>query len=193
MPIIQLQHPAGSLDKDRKAALAQRLTEVLLAMEGGARTPGGLAFASVLFTEVPAGDWWVGGRSDLGLVAAPGPFLARVSIPEGYMSQAHKSEVHQAVHTAIVQAIGGAPAADQGAGILVIIEEVTEGDWGAGGRTISLASIAESVGLPKDGERFRWVRAYFDAKARQYRAAGYPADTGGLLADDRTPAGAVRG
>jgi hypothetical protein len=58
---------------------------------------------------------------------------------------------------------------------------VTEGNWGAGGQTISLASIADKVGLPLDGDRFGWVRAYFDAKNRQFAAAGYPADVGGLL------------
>jgi len=41
--------------------------------------------------------------------------------------------------------------------------------------------IAESVGLAKTSKRFKWVRAYFDAKARSYAAAKYPADTGGLL------------
>jgi hypothetical protein len=41
--------------------------------------------------------------------------------------------------------------------------------------------IADTVGLPKSGERFKWVRAYFDAKARARAAANYPPDTGGLL------------
>ncbi|MDM0032336.1 tautomerase family protein [Variovorax sp. J22P271] len=187
MPIIHLQHPAGALDATRKAALAQRLTDVLLTMEGGAKTHGGLAFASVIFTEVPAGDWWVGGKSDATFVTAPGQFLARVSIPEGYMNQAHKSEVHQGVNDAIVKTMDGPPSAHQGASILVILDEVPEGNWGARGQTISLAGIAETVGLPKDGERFGWVRDYFDAKARQYAAAGYPADAGGLLPDARKP------
>jgi len=49
-------------------------------------------------------------------------------------------------------------------------------------KEISLDSIADSVGLPKSGERFRWVRSYFEAKARQFASAGYPVDVGGLLA-----------
>jgi len=73
----------------------------------------------------------------------------------------------------------------QGGSVQVIIDEVAEGNWGANGKTISLASIAETVGLPKNGERFQWVRAYFDAKARQLAAAGYPADLGGLLGDSK--------
>lgn len=181
MPIIQLQYPQGALDRDRKAALAGRLTEVMLTMEGGARTEGGIAFATVLFSEVPQGDWWTGGRADDSHVHPPGRFLARVSIPEGYMNQQHKSEVHAAVTAAVLECAGGAPDPHRGGSVQVIIEEIGEGNWGAGGRTISLSSIADTVGQPQDGERFKWVRAYFAAKARQFASAGYPADTGGLL------------
>ncbi len=181
MPVLQVYYTHSALSGDRKAALARSLTDVLLTMEGGAKTPGGLAFASVLFTEVPQGDWWVGGRIDATYVAPPGKFLVRVSVPEGYMSQSHKSEVHAMVNAAFVDVLGDGGDSQYGASVLVIIEEIIEGNWGARGRTISLASIADSVGLPKSGERYHWVTAYFAAKARQFAAAGYPADTGGLL------------
>jgi phenylpyruvate tautomerase PptA (4-oxalocrotonate tautomerase family) len=187
MPIMQVHYPEDALDQRRKAALAQRLTDVLIAMEGGANTAGGRGFASVLFTPVARGDWWVGGRVDDSFVAAPGRFLVHVTVPEGYMNAAHKSEVHAAVNAAIIDVAGddGNPAA--GGNVLVIIDEVPEGNWGARGQTISLARIAETVGLAKDGERFAWVRSYFDAKARQFAAAGYPGDIGGLLRfDSRT-------
>lgn len=193
MPVIQLYHARGVLNPAQKKLMAQRLTEVLLSMEGGARTPGGLAFASILFTEVAAEDWWVGGAADGSHVAAPGRLLARVSIPEGYMSQQHKTEVHVEVHKAMMESLGA--AATEGSGALVIIEEVTEGNWGAGGHTISLASIARTVGLATTGERYKWVQAYFQAKARQFAAADYPAGTGGLLpadsADGPIPVAAV--
>jgi hypothetical protein len=35
--------------------------------------------------------------------------------------------------------------------------------------------------MPSRSCSFARVRSYFDAKARQRTAAGYPADTGGLL------------
>jgi len=185
MPIMHVYYPQGSLPGERKAELAQKLTDVLLQMEGNARTAGGLGFASVLFTEVAPSDWWVGGRNDATYVAPPGKFLVRVSIPEGYMNQAHKTEVHVAVTTAIVAVAGNPEEPKQGGSVQVIIDEVTEGNWASHGQTISLASIADTVGLPKNGERFQWVRAYFDAKARQFGAAGYPADVGGLLKDSK--------
>ena len=49
MPTIQVQHRRSSLNAGQKAAIAARLTELLLQMEGGARTEGGKAFATVVF------------------------------------------------------------------------------------------------------------------------------------------------
>ena len=180
MPIIQLQHPADALDAERKEALAQHLTDVLLHMEGDEGTPGGRGFATVIFQPVASGDWWIGGRSDDTHVTAPGRFLAHVTIPEGYMNQAHKTEVHADVTRAITDTVdpdGSGPATS----IQVIIDEVPEGNWGAGGHTITLDHIADVVGLPKDGPRWQWVEKYFAAKSRADAAAGYPADRGGLL------------
>ncbi len=181
MPIMNVRYRAGSLDRTAKETMAQRLTEVLIGMEGGANTRAGRAFAWVILTEIPASDLWIGGHADNTFVSSTGAFLVNVIVPEGYMNAAHKSEVHAAVTSAITQVMSGSSQAGVAASVLVVIDEVTEGNWGAGGRTISLDSIADSVGLPKSGERFRWVRSYFEAKARQFASAGYPADVGGLL------------
>ena len=116
-------------------------------------------------------------------VAPPGKFLVRVAIPEGYMNATHKAEVQRWVTESITAVV---PSPDAAAGeaprsVMVILEEVTEGNWAAGGVPISLTHIADVVGLPKDGDRYRWVLDYFGAKARAYAAAGYPDDTGTLL------------
>jgi phenylpyruvate tautomerase PptA (4-oxalocrotonate tautomerase family) len=180
MPLMNVRYAAGSLDKTAKAALAQWLTDVLIKMEGGANTWKGRAFAWVLFTEMAEDDFWVGGRTDDEFVAAPGKFLVHVTIPEGYMNASHKSQVHAWVTSALVDVTTPHNRAP-GESVLVVIDEVTEGNWGAGGRTISLDNIAEAVGQPKDGPRFQWVQSYYEAKAREYAAAGYPPDAGGLL------------
>ena len=182
MPIMQVHYPEGTLDAAAKADLAGRLTEILLDMEGGARTEGGRAFASVLFTRYARDDWWVGGHTDGRLVAPPGAMIIRVTIPEGYMNAATKSGVHADVTAAALRATGCPPSAGAGGGILVNIEEVPEGNWAAGGRTLSIASIARTVGLDPAGARFAWVRAYFAAKARLRTAFGVPADAAGLPA-----------
>ncbi len=183
MPVIRVTYPRGALDGDQKAALAARLTDVLINMEGGAGTRGGRGFATVLITEEPADSWWVGGHLDATFVAKAGRFLVDVSIPEGYMNAEHKSAVHASVNAAIVDVTGHKADPTAGGSILVIIHEVPEGNWGCNGKTISLGDIAETVGLPKDGHRFAWVKKYFAAKARALAAAGYPPDMGGVIRD----------
>jgi phenylpyruvate tautomerase PptA (4-oxalocrotonate tautomerase family) len=182
MPIMNVNFSAGELDATAKADLARRLTDVMIRMEGGADTEGGRAFAWVIFTEVPQDNWWAGGEIGNRYVAPPGRFLVRVSIPEGYMNAEHKSEVHRWTTDAVLAATD-ASSLEVGCNIQVIIDEAPEGNWGAGGRTITLASIAESVGLSKTSDRFAWSKAYFDAKGRARRAAGYPVDAGGLWPD----------
>jgi phenylpyruvate tautomerase PptA (4-oxalocrotonate tautomerase family) len=182
MPIMNVCYSAGDLDGTSKADLARKLTDVMIRMEGGANTKGGRAFAWVLFNEQAEGDWWAGGETGNRYVSPPGRFLVHVSIPEGYMNAAHKSEVQAWVTEAILSATA-ASGQDAGKSIQVVLDEVPEGHWAAGGQTISLASIADSVGLSRTGSRFAWSKSYFAAKARARAAAGYPADAGGLWAD----------
>jgi hypothetical protein len=95
------------------------------------------------------------------------------------MNTSHKTEVHVWVTAAIMQVMGTKSDAAAGSSIQVILDEVPEGN--AGGHTISLESIAESVGMRKDSDRFAWVRSYFEAKARQLTMFGYPSDVSGLV------------
>jgi phenylpyruvate tautomerase PptA (4-oxalocrotonate tautomerase family) len=185
MPIIHVYYPQGSLDQHLKATLAQKLTDVLITMEGGAGTRAGRAFASVLMSQVEADSWWVGGQPDGAFVAESGKFLVYVTVPEGYMNARHKTQVHSLVNLAILEVTGHQADPGAGANILVVVNEVPEGNWGAGGKTIGLGSIAEAVGLPKDGERFQWINEYFAAKQRALYLAGYPDDIGGLISSER--------
>jgi phenylpyruvate tautomerase PptA (4-oxalocrotonate tautomerase family) len=181
MPIMKMTYQNGSLSDAQKAALAERLTDLMIQMEGGADTVGGRSFAWVIFDEIQQGNWWAGGRLDSKFVAPPGKFLVDVRIPEGYMNTAHKEDVITGVNAALMDVLGVTGDAKAGGSTQVIIHDVTEGNWAAAGKTISLASIAGTVGLSKTGQRFAWVRVYFAAKARLFGAAGFPSDTGGLL------------
>ena len=175
MPIMDVRYALGSLDKATKAALAARLTDLLIQMEGGANTPGGRAFAWVLFSEAAETDFWVAGEPCQGQNSPK--FLVHISIPEGYMNRAHKNEVHTWVSAAIREVLKDATDTS----ILTVIDEVTEGNWGSRGQPISLESISATVGQPGDGPRLGWSHRYFEAKARVMAGAGYPADTGGML------------
>ncbi|MBZ9939223.1 4-oxalocrotonate tautomerase [Mesorhizobium sp. BR1-1-16] len=191
MPIMEVQYRAGDLDPATKADLAERLTQIMIRMEGGGDTFGGRAFAWVLFRELSTDDWWAGGETAETYVYPPGRFLVHVTIPEGYMNAEHKNEVHDWVAAAILKAKGvsgenadKSPASSKSAGksILTVIDEVTEGNWGWAGLPLGMAKIAPAVGLAKTSERFAWTTAYFTAKARERISAGYPADAGGIMA-----------
>lgn len=190
MPIMEVQYHAGDLDPATKADLAERLTRIMIRMEGGADTFGGRAFAWVLFRELSADDWWVGGETAETYVYPPGRFLVHVTIPEGYMNDEHKNEVHAWVAAAILEAKGAggedtgksrSGGDNVGKSILTVIDEVTEGNWGWAGLPLGMAKIAPAVGLAKTSERFAWTTAYFTAKARERVSAGYPADVGGIM------------
>jgi phenylpyruvate tautomerase PptA (4-oxalocrotonate tautomerase family) len=178
---MKVTYQEGSVTGAQKAALAERLTDLMIQMEGGADTVGGRSFAWVIYEEIKSGDWWAGGGTDAQYVAPPRKSLVDVRIREGYMDTTHKQEVVSGVNAAIIAILGATDDANAGGSTQVIIHDVTEVNWAARGKTISPANIAGAVGLSKTGRRFDWVRSYFAAKARQFSAAGYPSDTGGLL------------
>lgn len=188
MPMVQLTHVKGSLTEAQKADLSERMTHVLLEIEGGADTPAGRSIAWVLFNEVEAATWAVGGRFDDTHVGPGGKFLIQVTVPEGSMDQARKSAVHKAVNDAVLHVTGTPAGEGAGRSAWVIIREVTEGHWGAAGRTTSIGHIAKIVGASLDGDHFSFVKRYFAAKRRQFAAARYPDETAGLLPAGTTQA-----
>ena len=50
MPMMTIQHPPEALDQIKKDELAEALTKVILAIEGGADTPEGRSIAWVRFS-----------------------------------------------------------------------------------------------------------------------------------------------
>jgi phenylpyruvate tautomerase PptA (4-oxalocrotonate tautomerase family) len=175
MPIMDVRYASNTLDSTSKVALAKRLTDILIQMEGGANTQDGRNFSWVYFTEYAENDLWVAG-SNVTLRSVPA-FMVHISIPEGYMNRLHKNEVHAWVASAIVDATHANLSDVQ---LLTIIDEVPEGNWGSRGLPISLESIAAAVGQQSDGPRIAWSHSYFAAKARAMAAAGFPTDMGGL-------------
>jgi phenylpyruvate tautomerase PptA (4-oxalocrotonate tautomerase family) len=57
MPTYVVTAPAGRLDPDQKALLARRITDIHCQ-----RTGAPAYFAQVLFTDVPAGNYFLGGK-----------------------------------------------------------------------------------------------------------------------------------
>jgi phenylpyruvate tautomerase PptA (4-oxalocrotonate tautomerase family) len=189
MPLIRIHHPANRFDAEQKQRLAERLTQLLLQIEGGHDTPAGRTLAYVVFVDVAKDQWFVGGRSDSTFQVGDERILVEVTVPEASTSQHYKSRIHAEINAALADVLAWLPERAQ-MNAWVIVNEVAEGHWGANGATYGLAQIVAyaGAGMPVDIERGNFVKTYFKAKAGAYQAAGYPVDVSGLYRPaKRTP------
>ena len=178
MPMIHVHYQAGSLSAERKTALAEHLTRILIEIEGGpaADGPKARSIAWVMFFEVPEGSWAIGGAFDDTYVSPPGKFLVNVQVPEGALSKARKLAVHHRVDAALFEAFGIAPPVDPTdrlPSVFVQITEWPEGNMGARGRTYGLADIGEYTGAGNP-EVHEHSKRYLIARAKLRAGAGFP-------------------
>lgn len=179
MPAIIVHTSQGRFDRAEKDALAEELTKVILAIEGGADTPEGRSIAYVRFAESPAEDWYVGGTNTGRFVGGAGNFCIELNVPEGSMDQSRKTMCHKAITKAILKATGTTGEEDANKTVLIQIFEWPEGHLATRGRTASLLGIAKLAGIPADHPLLEYPRAYFDAKDRLYDGAEFPEGTAG--------------
>ena len=179
MPMITVQHPPAALTQPQKDELAEDLTKVILAIEGGADTPEGRAIAWVRFQPIELTDWYLGGRNDGAFEARAGRWLIELNVPEGSMDQDRKSECHRAITKAIVKAVNCEGIEGASGSIWIQIFEWPEGHLATTGRTSSLLAIAAAAKIPADHPLLAFPRAYFEAKDRLYDLAEFPEKTAG--------------
>lgn len=179
MPMMTIQHPPHVLDQAKKDELAEALTKVILAIEGGADTPEGRSIAWVRFQPIATDDWYLGGRNDATFEAAAGRWLIELNVPEGSMDQTRKSECHRAITHAILDITGMQDVEGAARSIWIQIFEWPEGHLATSGRTSSLLGIAKISKIPADHPLLDFPRAYFAAKDRLYDLAEFPDKTAG--------------
>ena len=178
MPMIQVHYADGALTSEKKAALGQGLTDVLMSIEGGGKAEGPTArsIAWVLFHPTASENLLIGGRADDTYVSPPGKFLVQITVPEGALSQAQKTMMHRSVDEVFHEVFELGPRLPLGErypSILVLIYEWGEGNVGAVGETVGLADIGRYVGEGDPAMRARSA-AYLHARARWRQAAGFP-------------------
>ena len=135
MPLIDLTYPAGTFTPEARTALVDELTTVLLRAERAPDTEFFRNIAWVHVHELPDGSVLAAGRP----VSEP-TFRVQVTIPEGALSPRRKQELVAEATRAVCEA-AGIDAADS-LRVWVIIGEVPDGNWGAGGQVISFAQLA---------------------------------------------------
>lgn len=172
MPLLRITHQSGALTGAQKTQLAEELTSAILIAEVGADTPPGRAVAYVLFDEVdPKTSWFVGGKPD---AYAPkgGRFVFDVVYPVGAASQVDKTALHARINDIVAKTLCLDGSFPNRAGDLVLIHEVPDGNWGAGGQTIGIREInAFANGGP---ERAAYFEQLLTAKQRVRDAYGFP-------------------
>jgi phenylpyruvate tautomerase PptA (4-oxalocrotonate tautomerase family) len=143
MPIFEVTYPEGALSDDARSKLLEDLTTVLLRAE---RAPDTEFFRNVTWSyvhELPAGAVLAAGRP----VAEP-TFKIDVTTPEGALSDRRREEL-VAEATRVVREAAGI-AEEDALRVWVLMHEVAEGRWGAGGQVIHFEQLREAAKRERD-------------------------------------------
>jgi phenylpyruvate tautomerase PptA (4-oxalocrotonate tautomerase family) len=134
MPIFEVTYPEGALTPDARSQLMNDLTTALLKAE---RAPDTEFFRSVTWSyahELPAGSVHAAGQP----VEQP-TFRIDVTTPEGALSDRRRKELVEEA-TALVREAAGIPE-EEALRVWVLMHEVAEGSWGAGGQVIQFKQL----------------------------------------------------
>ena len=145
MPIFEVTYPEGALAPEARSQLLEDLTTVLLRAE---RAPDTEFFRSITWSyvhELPKEAVLAGGRP----VEAP-TFKIDVTTPEGALSDRRREEL-VAEATRVVREVAGLGDED-GLRVWVLLHEVAEGRWGAGGQVIHFKQLLEMAKNEREKE-----------------------------------------
>ena len=175
MPLLRITYQRGAITDSQKVKLAEELTPVLLVGEVGTDSQDGRDASFVLFHEMDArSEWFVGGKPDLDAPKG-GRFLLEIWYLEGAATPSEKSEVHSKMNdilSDVLEVDGTFP--NRMKAWWVIINEVTEGAWGAGGATVGIEAANEALGGSAD--RAEYFERYLAAKQKANDTHGYPTE-----------------
>ena len=138
MPLIELFVPEGALEADTRDRLVEELTTTLLRWEGAPDTEFFQSIMWVHVHELPAQAVNAAGAP----VTEP-HFRVDVTVPEGALSERRKEGAVKELTEAVMEAAG----LDESAGlrVWVIVREVPEGNWGAGGQVVRFSQLRETA------------------------------------------------
>ena len=175
MPLIHVYHERDSLTPAQRDELGERLTSVVIEIEGGPGIDGPKprSIAWVMFHDVDGYGWYIGGHSDETYVSPPGKFLVNIFVPEGALSKARKAMVHRAVDAAFFDVLGGDAADERWPSIFAHIHEWAEGNIGILGQSHGLADVARYAGSGNAETRAHGQK-HMQARAGWRATAGFP-------------------
>ena len=134
MPLIDVFYPAGTFTPEARDALCDELTTVMLRAERAPETEFFRDITWIHVHEQPEGTMLEAGRP----VDRP-VFRVQVTVPQGALSERRKAELVSEA-TRVVSEAAGLSEAD-GIRVWVIINEVPDGNWGAGGQVVQFEQL----------------------------------------------------
>lgn len=139
MPLIEVEVPEGALDSAGRMLFIEELTAVVLKVEEVPDSAQSRALTWVLIKEIPKGHWAIGGQCPPDL-----RFLVRASVPAGTLSIARKRRMGLEIYKLLSKRCGRALRPDEA---WIIVNEVPEGNWTAGGKSLRLEDIRQFMGI----------------------------------------------
>jgi len=146
MPVVRVTCPRGALTQDRKRQLAASLTDIVLDAEVDTITEAGKMVTVIHFLEAAPEDWSVAGQLRSASGGGPDHFIVDVVVLEGLLDAARRTVVHERVTGAFREAFGEGGDPLLPFRVWVLVHDVGEGSWGAGGRTVSAFDVAQFIG-----------------------------------------------
>lgn len=159
MPLVRITYPRGALTPEQKRQVASALTEIVLDAEVDAVTDAGRMVTVVHFNEAAADDWAVGGELRSTAAGAPNHFIVDLIVLEGLLEGARRNRAHQKVTQAFQRVFGEGGDPLLPLRVWVLVHEVREGGWGAGGTTVSALDVAQFINTDLGAARRREIIA----------------------------------
>jgi phenylpyruvate tautomerase PptA (4-oxalocrotonate tautomerase family) len=155
MPFIRVNCPKGALTHEQKTELAPRLVQALIRQEIDPVTEIGTAATGFFYNEVDVENCFPGG---VPLASHPEKTFWTVEafVAASYFSQSRRDEMQFDIAKAFVDILGDDGSVMQREDITiapswlmrlhVVVIEIPEGSWGAGGQTIDTEKISKLIG-----------------------------------------------
>jgi phenylpyruvate tautomerase PptA (4-oxalocrotonate tautomerase family) len=154
MPMIDLTLPKGALSGQAKEDLMERLTKTLLKWEGA--KPDNRAAQSIAWTFLHEAELvTVGGRP-----AEKPRYRVVAGVPQGSIGDEEKQGLVAEVTEHILRADNPdrEPAPEDATRVWVIVNEITDGNWGGFGRIFRLEDILAFAGASEEDSELRLAR-----------------------------------
>ena len=134
MTMVRVTCLEGTLGKEDREQLGEKLTNAVLEVETGKDTPEARAGVMVQFEELPSGHWFHGGRAADELYQSNGIFSVTATVMEGPWTPDLRSELVRRLIGALREVVG----TPERQVIWATIREVPDGCWSINGDVVGI-------------------------------------------------------